>query len=66
MSEKIVLRAEQIKALANFAESEGQPAYTITHGTIPAFEADNGTMVPEYSGLIAYSESEQHGVLQLN
>ncbi|MEI7177548.1 hypothetical protein WCT65_00605 [Pectobacterium carotovorum] len=66
MSEKIVLRAEQIKALANFAESEGQPAYTITHGTIPAFEANNGTMVPEYSGLIAYSESEQHGVLQLN
>ncbi|RYC42862.1 hypothetical protein [Pectobacterium zantedeschiae] len=66
MSEKIVLRVEQIKALANFAESEGQPAYTITHGTIPAFEADNGTMVPEYSGLIAYSESEQHGVLQLN
>ncbi|AIA72751.1 phage-related protein [Pectobacterium atrosepticum SCRI1043] len=66
MSEKIVLRADQIKALANFAESEGQPAYTITHGTIPAFEANDGTFVPEYCGLIAYSESEQHGVLQLN
>ncbi|WP_244664906.1 hypothetical protein [Candidatus Symbiopectobacterium sp. 'North America'] len=52
--------------LADFAKSEGQPAYTITHGTIPAFEANDGTMVPEYSGLIAYSESEQHGVLQLN
>lgn len=66
MSEKIVLRADQIKALAEFAESEGQPAYTITHGTIPAFEADDGSMVPGYSGLIAYSESEQHGVLQLD
>ncbi|MBG6248258.1 MULTISPECIES: hypothetical protein [Symbiopectobacterium] len=66
MSEKIVLRADQIKAPAEFAESEGQPAYTITHGTIPAFEAYDGTMVSEYSGLIAYSESEQHGVLQLN
>ncbi|UMO87203.1 MULTISPECIES: hypothetical protein [unclassified Pectobacterium] len=66
MSEKIVLRADQIKALAEFAESEGQYAYTITHGTIPAFEADDGSMVPEYSGLIAYSESEQHGVLQLD
>lgn len=66
MSEKIVLRADQIKALAEFAESKGQPAYTITHGTIPAFEADDGKMVPEYSGLVAYSESEQHGVLQLN
>ncbi|GKW14765.1 hypothetical protein PEC301937_07150 [Pectobacterium carotovorum subsp. carotovorum] len=66
MSEKIVLRADQIKALAEFAESEGQPAYTITRGTIPAFEADDGTVVPEYSGLIAYSASEQHGVLQLD
>ncbi|MBG6244788.1 hypothetical protein CS369_08430 [Candidatus Symbiopectobacterium sp. 'North America'] len=62
----MVLRADQIKVLADFAKSEGQPAYTITHGTIPAFEANDGTMVPEYSGLIAYSESEQHGVLQLN
>ncbi|MEQ9905024.1 hypothetical protein [Pectobacterium aroidearum] len=66
MTEKIVLRSEQIKALAEFAESEGQPAYTITHGTIPAFESNDGTLVPEYCGLIAYSDSEQHGVLQLN
>lgn len=63
---KIVLTQEQIKELARFAAEEGQPSYTITTGIIPAFEADNGEMVPEYSGLIAYSESEEHGVLQLS
>ncbi|WP_263063038.1 hypothetical protein [Dickeya dadantii] len=66
MSEKMVLSAEQIKALAKFADDDGQPSYTITHGIIPAFEADDGTAVPEYSSLIAYSDSEQHGVLQLS
>ena len=39
---QIVLTAEQIKSLAEFAESEGQAAYTITHATIPAFEGDDG------------------------
>ncbi|EPA9109300.1 TPA: hypothetical protein ACGQUH_000860 [Serratia liquefaciens] len=62
---KIVLTLEQIKELALFAVDEGQPSYTITTGIMPAFEAEDGEMVPEYSGLIAYSESEEHGVLQL-
>lgn len=61
---KIVLTLEQIKELARFATEEGQPSYTITTGTIPAFEAEDGE-VPEYSGLIAYSDSENHSVLQL-
>lgn len=62
---KIVLTQEQIKELARFAAEDGQPSYIITHGLIDAFEADDGKHVPEYSGLIAYSESEEHGVLQL-
>lgn len=67
MTEKhsLVLTALQIDALAEFAKSEGQPSYTITHTTIPQLEADDGTIIPEYSGLIAYSESEDHSVLQL-
>ncbi|MEC5319033.1 hypothetical protein VSX61_08795 [Brenneria populi subsp. brevivirga] len=63
---KLVLTAGQIKSLAEFAAQEGQPTYTITHGIIPTFEAEDGAVVPEYSGLIAYSDSEQHGVLQLD
>lgn len=62
---KIVLTQDQIKELARFSEEDGQPSYTITTGTIPAFEADDGELVPEYNGLIAYSDSEEHGVLQL-
>ncbi|QLZ60521.1 hypothetical protein HV079_15795 [Citrobacter freundii] len=62
----LVLTAEQIKALAEFAESEGQPSYTIAHTTIPAFEADDESIVPEYTGLVAFSDSEEHGVLQLD
>lgn len=62
---KIVLTQEQIKELARFAAEDGQPSYSITTGIIPAFEADDGELVPEYNGLIAYSESEEHGVLQL-
>ncbi|MGP2741045.1 hypothetical protein [Serratia marcescens] len=65
MSEPLVLTLEQIKELARFAEEEGQPSYTITTGTIPAFEAEDGEMVAEYNGLIAYSDSEEHSVLQL-
>ncbi|MFA0955578.1 hypothetical protein ACDI62_04075 [Klebsiella pneumoniae] len=61
----LVLTAEQIKALADFAEQDGQPAYTNTQTSIPEFEADDGSTVPGYEGLIAYSESEEHGVLQL-
>ncbi|MFJ3266756.1 hypothetical protein [Serratia liquefaciens] len=61
-----MLTLGQIKELARFAVEEGQPSYTITTGTIPAFEAEDGEMVSEYSGLIAYSESEDHGVLQLD
>lgn len=62
---RIVLTLDQIRSLASFAEGEGQPAYIITDGSIPAFEADDGSVVPEYTSLIVYSESEQSGVLQL-
>lgn len=34
---KAVLTLKQIKELARFAEEEGQPFYTITTATIPAF-----------------------------
>lgn len=57
---KIKLSLEQIKVLAKFAEEEGQPEYTICHGQIPGF--DN---VSDYDGLIAFSGSEEHGVLAL-
>lgn len=57
---KIKLTLEQIKALAQFAEEEGQPEYTICHGQIPGF--DN---FRDYDGLIAYSGSAEHGVLAL-
>lgn len=60
MSGTITLTLEQIRALADFAAQEGQPSYTITTGIIPAFDDQ-----PEYQGLIAFSGSEEHGVLQL-
>jgi hypothetical protein len=62
----VVLTAKQIEYLATFAKEDGQPQYTITTGTIPEFEADDGEIIPEYKGLIAYSESLEHGVLQLD
>lgn len=62
----VVLTAKQIEDLAAFAKEDGQPKYTITTGTIPEFEADDGEVIPEYKGLIAYSESLEHGVLQLD
>lgn len=40
--------------------------YTITTGTIPEFETDNGEIIPEYNGLLAYSDSLEHGVLQID
>ncbi|TQN81294.1 UNVERIFIED_ORG: hypothetical protein FHU01_1877 [Citrobacter freundii] len=46
------LSTEQIKALAAFAEEEGQPSYMIAHTTIPEFEADDGSVIPEYTGLL--------------
>ncbi|EFJ7231502.1 hypothetical protein AXA28_001088 [Escherichia coli] len=58
----VVLTAKQIEDLAAFAKEDGQPQYTITTGTIP----DNGEIIPGYTGLIAYSESLDHGVLQLD
>ncbi|EOS92855.1 hypothetical protein LU631_08985 [Erwinia tracheiphila] len=61
----IVLTAAQIQELSAFATQDGQQSYTITTGLIPAFEADDGVEVTEYHGLIAYSDSEKHGVLQL-
>ena len=57
---KIKLTLEQIKSLAKFAEEEGQPEYTICHGQIPGVDD-----FPDYDGLIAYSGSEEHGVLAL-
>ncbi|MCE6965882.1 hypothetical protein K6W81_18640 [Enterobacter sp. MW07] len=62
----IVLTAKQIDNLAAFAKEDGQAQYTITTVTIPEFEADDGEMIPEYTGLIAYSDSLEHGVLQLD
>ncbi|MEB7500009.1 hypothetical protein NGC23_07375 [Leclercia pneumoniae] len=62
----IVLTAKQIDNLAAFAKEDGQAQYTITTVTIPEFEADDGEMIPEYTGLIAYSNSLEHGVLQLD
>ena len=62
----VVLTAKQIEDLAAFAKEDGAPQYTITTGTIPAFEADDGENIPEYTGLIVYSESLEHGVLQLD
>ncbi|EPJ9372053.1 TPA: hypothetical protein ACXP3C_004812 [Klebsiella pneumoniae] len=41
----LVLTVEQIKALADFAEQDGQPAYTISQASIPKFEADDGSTV---------------------
>lgn len=61
MPDSITLTLEQIRSLADFAEQEGQPSYTITTGTLPAYDDQ-----PEYYGLIAWSGSEEHGVLQLD
>lgn len=57
---KITLTAAMIKSLAAFAEVEGQAFYHLSHGHIPAFDE-----FPGYSGLIAYSDSGEHGVLVL-
>lgn len=62
----IKLTAAQIKALAEFAEADGSDSYRITEGHIPAFDTDDDQAVPAYSGLIAYSDSEDGGVLQLD
>lgn len=66
MSMTVVLTAKQIEDLAAFVKDDGQPQYTITTGTIPEFEADDGEIIPEYKGLLAYSDSLDHGVLQLD
>lgn len=63
---QLKLTAVQIEKLAAFSQVEGQPEYTIAHGVIPSFEDSDGKQVPEYSGLIAYSQSDLHGVLQLD
>lgn len=57
---KITLTAAMIKSLAAFAVAEGQQSYHLSHGHIPVFDE-----FPGYSGLIAYSDSEDHGVLVL-
>lgn len=61
MTEKIVLTPEQIKSLHEFAQEEGQPSYTIGIGTIHDLDGDEIV----YQGMLAYSGSEDHGVLQL-
>lgn len=62
----MVLTAKQFEDLASFAKEDSQPQYTIATGIIPEFEDDDGEVIPEYTGLIAYSESLEHGVLQLD
>lgn len=57
---KITLTAEMIHSLAAFAAKDGQAAYTLAHGHIPAQAGFAG-----YSGLIAYSVSDDGGVLAL-
>lgn len=57
---KITLTAAMIKSLAAFAAEDGQDAYTLSHGQIPAQAGFTG-----YSGIIAYSTSENGGVLAL-
>lgn len=57
---KITLTAAMIQSLAAFAAKDGQAAYILAHGHIPA-QAD----FAGYSGLIAYSVSEDGGVLAL-
>lgn len=57
---KITLTAEMIQSLAAFAAKDGQAAYTLAHGHIPAQAGFAG-----YSGLIAYSVSDDGGVLAL-
>lgn len=48
----VVLTAKQIEDLAALAKEDGQPQYTITTGIIPEFEAEDGEIIPEYTGLI--------------
>ncbi|MBS7783824.1 MULTISPECIES: hypothetical protein [Providencia] len=59
MTAKVVLTSEQIKSLHEFAQEEGQPSYTIEEGKV--FDGDDVV----YEGLVAYSGSTEHGVLQL-
>ncbi|HEM7186663.1 hypothetical protein [Providencia rettgeri] len=59
MTEKIILTPAQIKSLHEFAQEEGQPSYTIEAGKV--FDGDDVV----YEGLVAYSGSTEHGVLQL-
>ncbi|EMB3081262.1 hypothetical protein U8233_001207 [Providencia rettgeri] len=59
VAEKIVLTPEQIKSLHEFAQEEGQPSYTIEVGKV--FDGDDVV----YEGMLAYSGSTEHGVLQL-
>ncbi|MEQ5573371.1 hypothetical protein ABN306_11120 [Providencia huaxiensis] len=59
MTEEIVLTPEQIKSLHEFAQEEGQPSYTIGVGKV--FDGDDVV----YEGMLAYSGSTEHGVLQL-
>lgn len=62
----LVLTAEQVQALAKFAKEDVLPEYCITHFTIPAFVAEDDSEVPEYTGLIAYTELKDHAVLELD
>lgn len=48
------------------AEQDGQPFYTIACSTIPEFESESGEIISACTGLIAYSDSLEHGVLQLD
>jgi hypothetical protein len=70
------LNIQQIRELAEFvglsvAVPDGlatDTRYHLTNGHVPAFEADNGEIVPAYSGLIAWTRDlpeDKSGVLIL-
>lgn len=59
MTDTLRLTAKQIEALYEFTQADMQPIYTITTGSI--YDGDNVV----YEGLMAYSDSEDRCVLQL-
>lgn len=53
-------------AMPRGSSGAGCGAFLIFHATISAFDADDGNTIPEYTGLVAFSDLEEHGVLQLD
>jgi hypothetical protein len=44
----------------------GFGAFLIFHATMSAFDAYDGNTIPEYTGLVVFSDPEEHSVLQLD